>query len=372
MSLVVVRCPACLGESRVATEALGLTVGCPRCEVPFIAAEEVVPVVMPVLRGRSPLAPPVEPPHRRPRPRRAGEPQPEPQDGSSETPKIPDPEHDPHLPPVAGLPVSVLVGLALLPLAIPVFWWAAPFVTGQPAALSLAVPLSLAFAATTLCLGVVYTIDWTAATRIKGVLMLVGLAYLAAAGLYFLKKELVDRVQRFGGAGISWRYPDSADDTFRVRMPGEARRLVERAVEQPIPQPIPKVQMATGWEAKYKSEVTDNDYHYLALAGEFPKGQGKPDAAWIEAVGAHFAQNGTVTPPEPVRGPRDEDVCYQWTLQMKDNTRVVRVCVADGRVYYLSVEGRNIDAGDQELVRPFFNSFEIVKPNDKPKGKAKR
>ena len=44
MSLAVVRCPACQGESRVAVDSLGHMVGCPRCEVPFIAEEEI-PVV---------------------------------------------------------------------------------------------------------------------------------------------------------------------------------------------------------------------------------------------------------------------------------------------------------------------------------------
>ena len=94
--------------------------------------------------------------------------------------------------------MSVLVGLALLPFAIPLLWLVAPLITGQEAALSLAVPISLAVAASALCLGVVYTIDWTATTRIKGVLMLVGLAYLSSAGLYFLKKDMMDRVQDLG------------------------------------------------------------------------------------------------------------------------------------------------------------------------------
>ena len=47
MSLVVVRCPGCLGASRVTADALGQMVACPRCDVPFVAAEEVVPTVQP-------------------------------------------------------------------------------------------------------------------------------------------------------------------------------------------------------------------------------------------------------------------------------------------------------------------------------------
>src|SRR5439155_23835406 len=115
----------------------------------------------------------------------------------------PDP-HDPPPPHSSGLPASVLVGLALLPFAIPLLWLMGPTVLGQQPALSLAAPASLALSASILCLAVVYTVDWTPSTRVKGVLMLVGLSYFAGLSLYFLKSEMVDRVRVFFGAEREW------------------------------------------------------------------------------------------------------------------------------------------------------------------------
>src|SRR5690606_23747809 len=90
-----------------------------------------------------------------------------------------------------GLPLSVMIGLALLPFAIPLVWLAAVLLSGRPPALSLATPAALALSAAVLCLAVVFTVDWSPATRLKGVLMLVGLAYFAGLSLFFLKKDMV-------------------------------------------------------------------------------------------------------------------------------------------------------------------------------------
>src|SRR6202030_2917532 len=84
-------------------------------------------------------------------------------------------DHDPHRHPPGGLPASVLIGLALLPFAIPILWLIAPIVFGQPPMPSLAVPLAIALSASILSLAVIYTIDWSPQLRVKGVLILVGL-----------------------------------------------------------------------------------------------------------------------------------------------------------------------------------------------------
>jgi hypothetical protein len=362
MSLVV-RCPACLGASRVSPEALGEVVACPRCQVPFVAVEDV-PVIQPRPRpvsagaSRPAAAVPVAPRRRRLLEPDEYEPAGSSDPSTAEAHPVPDPEHDPHLPPPAGLPVSVLVGLALLPLVIPILWWAAPMLTGQAAALSLAVPVALAFATSTLCLGVVYTIDWSAATRVKGVLMLVGLAYLSAAGLYFLKKELVDGIQRMG-RDDPWRFVESKEGAFKVKMPGPP----EVANDQPLPQ----VKMTGGKRATYQTDL-DDEYLYLVTAGTPEKRLAEPDAAWFDAVGDHLAKGGKVMDHRDVTllGHRG----HQWLLKVGEGSvRVVRVAVIDGRVYYLSVEGRNVTPTDEDFVDPFFRSFEVLKPGDKPKGK---
>src|SRR5262245_58224821 len=206
----VVRCPSCRGASRVAPEAGGLLVACPRCNNSFVAVEEAAPVA------------PSPPPPPAPRPRRADS---ERDRGVAERRGDEPPEHRPrrpartrrtaepvappnthpsadghgHAEPAARLPVSVLIGLALLPFAIPLLWVIAPLVFGQPPMLSLATPVALAVSASALCLAVVYTIDWSPTTRVKGVLILVGLAYFAGLSLYFLKKDMVDGVRKVIG-----------------------------------------------------------------------------------------------------------------------------------------------------------------------------
>ncbi|MCS6865837.1 MAG: hypothetical protein RMJ56_12675 [Gemmataceae bacterium] len=271
---------------------------------------------------------------------------------------IPDPEHDPHTPPIAGLPVSVLLGLALLPFGIPVLWWAAPFLTGQKAALSLAVPICLSFAASALCMGVVYTIDWTATTRIKGVLMLVGLAYLAAAGLYFLKKDLMDRVRALF-TDDPWHVVFSEKGRFKVRMPG----LIETHTDSPLPQLNWRID--DGRRATYQTEL-DDEYVYLAKAAT-PAAPAPGDDAWFDAIGQQLAQWGRLSEPRDVTLWANDQRGREWTVHLNNNiVRVVRVYVSDGRVYYLSVEGRHLTASDPTFVEPFFRSFEIMKVHPNP------
>src|SRR5581483_186766 len=230
MGLVTVRCPACRGQSRVEATTLGLTVGCPRCGDPFVALEEAE-LVAP--GPRQPVAPP---------PRRVINPLPAYLDRPPAPPERPageEQDHDPHRIPPGGLPVSVLIGLALLPFAIPILWLIAPAVAGQPPMLSPAAPVSLAVAASILCLAVIYTIDWTPGTRVKGVLMIVALAYFTALNLYFLKKQMVNEVKKFFGAGKDWVEVNPLDKSYQVKMPTRS--------DGPDPQyqPLPRVHLTT-------------------------------------------------------------------------------------------------------------------------------
>ena len=364
--MAVVRCPRCRGASRVASDALGHRVACPRCPATFVAAEEPQERPARASDPPQPAAPtgprpaaviPIAPPRARGGALAALAPDPPPASAEPDAPPaIPDPEHDPHLPPPAGLPVSVLVGLALIPFGIPLLWFAAPFVTGQEPALSLAVPISLAFAASALCLGVVYTIDWTAATRVKGVLMLVGLAYLSAAGLYFLKKDVVDRVQRLGGDPNRWAYVPLDKGRCYVQMPGDAWRL--QLDGHPL-DGLAKVE--EGREARFVPTDDGPRYTYQAAVGELPAAQ-KPDDAWFDRVGQKLANGGPPGQVTPIRYQGRADAPgRQWTFDPGNNTgpvRIVRVYAIKGRVYYLSAEGPNLTPED-EHADPFFRPFTV-------------
>ena len=364
MSSAVVRCPACRGASRVPSDAVGQMVACPRCEAPFVAEVDgpVVPTRVrgaPVNRPRA-TAQPVAPPRRRPPPPPPPERRLPPTEYEAAAPEeVPDPVHDPHRPPVAGLPVSVLVGLALLPFAIPPLWLVAPLITGQQSSLSVAVPVSLSVAAAALCLGVVYTIDWTATTRIKGVLMLVGLAYLSAAGLFFLKKELVDRLHGFFGPTHEWSVVRSVDGKFEVKMPGEPLPVKPLAEND---QPLPGLKMK-GTEAKFKAERRGgNVYAYLIAFSELPP-PADPDDAWFNRTrdklktvtgGQIIGKELKLNHPDARDGPG-----RQWEFQFGgDTVRIVRVYVIAGRVYYLHAEGPQLRP-DDEFADDFFKSFRV-------------
>ena len=360
--MAVVQCPACRGASRVSLEAIGQMVACPRCQTPFVA-EEDIPVVQPVARANPSAAPavPVAPARRRRRLQPLeDEPEPPPRPTA---PEVPDPEHDPHARPVAGLPVSVLVGLALLPFGIPLLWRVAPFLTRQEAQLSLAVPVCLAIAVSALCLGVVYTIDWTAATRIKGVLMLVGLSYLSAAGLFFLKKDLMDRVRAWGDDTERWRPMSvkSKDYHFDVSLRGQQSQ--KDLTPAPKPLPLPSMKPDGNYTAFYKVEDGPSEYRYFVAWGKGADKQFKPDDEWFARVRDHLKANDpgvSVTEPDALNSPGPPGVGRQWTFTLTDGTvRVVRVYVVNGRVYYLSAEGLKLQPDDDDHVTPFFQSFRV-------------
>src|SRR5262245_51552678 len=359
MSLAVVRCPACRGLSRVASEELGGAVACPRCQSPFVAVEEaqlVTPRPVPApAPERTTAARPVAPP-----PRRRRNPRDDRDEPFTSRPvavpvePVPDLVHDPHQKPVAGLPVSVLVGLALLPFGIPLLWLITPALTGLNAALSMAVPISLAVAASALCLGVVKTIDWSATTRIKGVLMLVSLSYFAAAGLYFLKKDLTDKVQGFFGPTSDWSEEKSKDGQFKVKLP--SNRWETPKDIQPLD---PRVKLQ-GLSASHNSPIHGN-FEYFALYGDPAVPLVNPDDAWFDGIGTQLKQGKGVKQSEKPRWvpytPIPNLMGREWEFRLQDgNTRIVRVFVIRGRVYYLSAEGPNLDNRD-ELARTFFDSF---------------
>ena len=133
------------------------------------------------------------------------------------------------------MPVSVLIGFALLPFAIPLLWLIGPALLSQQPSLSLAAPASLALSAAVLCLAVVFTVDWTPATRIKGVLMLVGLSYFAGLSLYFLKKDMVDRARElFGTRHHTHIFHPVPEGGYEVRFPVKPDE-VHPVGDQPVP-----------------------------------------------------------------------------------------------------------------------------------------
>src|SRR5579872_7038261 len=179
---LVVRCPDCRGVSQVDPSARGLTVQCPLCNSEFTAVPEAELITTSGTESRTTSTAPsrsreesrssrtreeTRPPRAREdsrSPRRRDEFRTRDESRTrekTERAKSREPnedDHDPHRHPVSGLPASVLVGLALLPFAIPVLWVTAPPIIGHTPQLSFAVPLAIAVSASILSLAVIYTI----------------------------------------------------------------------------------------------------------------------------------------------------------------------------------------------------------------------
>lgn len=340
--------------------ALGLLVQCPHCTSTFVAIEEIEAVARP---APNPTLPPPEP---RPRPRRRrsdeieDEPPPAPQAELSD-----ELDHDPHRVPPGGLPASVLIGLALLPFLIPILWLVAPALFGEEAVLSIATPTALAVSASVLCLAVIYTVDWSPATRVKGVLMLVSLAYFAGVTLYFLKKEMVDRVKKALKLddGIKWQDFTPEEKHYKVKMPGRPRDAF------PQEQPFPKVLKLKCHTATHVNPIL-GAYTFVAGSAEV---RAKPNAngpepgtdAWFElVVGEIEAQTkGKASQPVTVQHQGFPGREVEITLPNDGKVRVVRVFVIKGRVYYLSVEGVGMSATEDSAVE-FFESFLVNNAKD--------
>ena len=282
---------------------------CPRCHDPFLAAPEATPVAPPPAELETP--PPRRTSSPRPRARHRAEPVAPPGGRPA------DPHDHAHS---GGLPASVLIGLALLPFVIPLLWLIAPTAVGQPPALSLAAPLALAVAASALSLAVIYTIDWAPATRIKGVLMLVGLAYFAGLSLYFLKKDMLERVKRAFEPGPAW-------EEFRPPK-GDCRKALGESTTYVIgfgPDPKPNA----------------NDDAWFAAV----------EQAVVEPKHGHVTNRKSIDDPGPPG--------REWEVGLNSGmARIVRVFRVKGRLYYLSAEGPNLDPNG-DAARRFLDSFQL-------------
>lgn len=340
---VVVRCTGCRGASQVGPEAVGLMVVCPHCHEPFLAIEDA-----PMLKPMAPPLPasPSATPVRRPaRARTVAEPV---HAHVSSSP------HEAPLPAGSGLPVSVLFGFALLPLAIPLLWLIGPILLTKPPSLTMAAPISLAISASVLCLAVVLTVDWAPMTRIKGVLILVGLSYFAGLSLYFLKKELVERIQDFLNPTERWQDFRDPAGGYTVAVP----TVPSGTGAQPL----------AGWNLSCH-ECVGHPFPRPDVRYVFGSG---PDShadveKWFEAVDR--ALKSSAGPQSEIPDLPAEVVSFenlpgrQWVINLpRDRTRVVRVFRTQARVYYLSVEGDDIDPDSHASVGRFFDSFRVDPP----------
>jgi hypothetical protein len=342
---LVVRCPECRETAETDWEARGRTVQCPRCERQFIAVPEAE-LVAPGRSSRNPTLPtfPSSP-------------------AKQELPQLPridqpassfEHDHDPKHRFYGPLPASVLIALALLPFGIPIIWLIAPVLLGQPPLLSIAVPFAIAISASILSLAVIYTIDWSPSVRIKGVVMLLALAYFASVSLYFMKEGTVSWFRLHFGRWDRFVY----NNEYSVWLPQPLKHEKDD-------QPIPDIKLTCHTLSHEDVEMGRVTY----VIGDGPPGEKgrNPDPGsdpWFEATGQNIIAASRGTPIDlhqlSQRVPNSSGYdCREFVIDLGGNrTRIVRLFFIRNKVYYLSVEGNALTA-ENDFAREFFNSFTV-------------
>ena len=326
---VIVRCPVCSQRSRVSESALGLIVACPRCPHQFLAQsdEELVIVPdapVPTVHPRRRIEPPRTPAH-----------------------PVVDEHH------IHTGPNAFLISVALLPLGIPLMWLLVGAVTGRETVLSFAAPLALAVGVCGLCAGIALT-HWGTPARIRAMLAVVLLAYLASGALYFVKPGWLEEVRKnFGRGELAWRDFLPPDKAYQVKFPGPPKELESSPVE--------------GWPLKafrFADPKRAGSDVFVSAHGTAPKDFPKdgPEDAWFQKAKVALLQTtgAALVKDEPVRGLGFE--AREYELQFPDDQikRVVRIVRVKSSVFYLSVDGPFL-TGDTPDVKEFMRSFKPLK-----------
>ncbi|MFO0850576.1 MAG: hypothetical protein U0871_18755 [Gemmataceae bacterium] len=319
-----VRCPSCREPARVGVAALGRRVACPTCGTEFVAAVTPAPPAFDDI----PIVPPAADPF--------------------------DPGHD--VPPATSL-TPTLLGLALLPLGIPMLWVAGPVLTGKQPIFSFAAPVAVALGLCGLGVGVGLAYGWGHATRVRAVLALALVGYFTGGFLYFIKKEWAEAVRRDLNPGPArWEPFRPPGAGCRVELPG-------RAVKADI-SPLPGWPL-TAYRCQPPGKKNDEwAIGYQVAHGPTPAGLPADDWTTVAREAVLKAADGADLTAE--RAVKDTVVgdarCdgHEFRLTLADGAtnRIVRVLRHKTRpvVYYLAVEGTFLPA-DAEYVRRFFESF---------------
>ena len=330
-SEINVRCPSCRGVAAVDVLVLGSPVACPFCDLVFDALPEVsvrqqveAPIV-PVARKRT-------------------------VDISS-----PD-ESQPDITDTAPSDsVPFLIGLALLPLALPIVWvilistgaWEPLFTAG--------VPIAIGIGATGLGIGVALTRDWSVNRKMKSILAITLLACSSGGALFLLKKEWGEAVRkRFGADEFNWHVHDAWP--FRVKVPPHFKKSND-------PSPLlPNWQLQSVRYTLPKDAAADI---YRIAHGAQPAAMGALDTdPWFEEAVKQMTSEDT---GPPVRNEAIAERGFpgrQITFRKSDGATnlTVRLYRVGQAVILLAVEGPLLPA-DARDVQTFFRSLYIKQVN---------
>jgi hypothetical protein len=194
-------------------------------------------------------------------------------------------------------------------------------------------------------------------TRLKGVLMLVGLAYFAALSLFFLKEEMVNRAKHAFNTE-RWDEFSPPDHSYRVKLP------------QPLPTAPSSLRPLQTWKLTcymaVQKRMTGPGVVFVVGTGRDPKGEaGEED--WFEEVRRAIAQDTNTDPGVGTPLPRQGHPGREWRFpNLNGGFRIVQVYRVEGMIYYLSAECWTEPEPDDSVYTQFFQSFEVPRANKQP------
>jgi hypothetical protein len=249
----------------------------------------------------------------------------------------------------------VLIGLALLPLGVPLAWVAARLTLPLVPIFSVVAPLAVAVGVGGLCVGVGLARGWSHAARVRWVLALTAAGYLAAAGLFLVQKDWAAAGRRLFGPGkISWKPFEPPDKVYRARVPGPAAATGDG--------PVP------GWQLRaFTATAGQPDDRRGIWAVRFTLADGVPpgadkldDDAWLARVrdAVVEATGGDLTHEAVVRVSGRPARELWLTLPDRVTGRVVRVVRRGDRLVYAAADGLFLSA-DAAEVRAFLDGLAV-------------
>jgi hypothetical protein len=325
-------CPHCDEFSRVPASAIGYSVVCPNCEKSFTAIPESAPDLPRQSRRET---------------RR---------ESSREVPVVfaskritePEPFDEPESPHGQR---SVLIGLALLPMLIPILWLLGPMLTGKQAIFTYVLPCAIAASAIGVSLGVVFAADWSYGLRIRGILAIFLLAGFSASFLYFLKTEWVEAVRRQGNVLNEdfWVTFQPPDQKYKVSVPARLTMLED-------PDAI-----LDGWELKgYRSDRRQGGEQYFVAHGLPPdKVNGASNEKFFREV---LDRSQAAIRGELIADPKDVGrksyAAREFVFLLPDRAtkRIVQVFRVERFVFVAAIEGAFLPT-DARFVKKFFNEI---------------
>jgi hypothetical protein len=243
---------------------------------------------------------------------------------------------------------AMLVGLALLPVGIPLLWLIARSALQTEPVFSAALPLAVGLGVSGLAVGVGLVRRWSHPARVRAVLVMTVVGYLTAAGLFAVRKEWAAAARKlFGPAQIDFKEWTQPGLPYKAQVPGQR---ASPATDGPV----------GGWELRtYTATAGQPDDRRGVWAVRYTLADGKPpidakaDDDWFAAVreAVVTASGGEVTRETPVRVSGKPARELWLTLPDRLTHRVVRLVRADDKLVYAAAEGLFLAADRDEVTK---------------------